>query len=85
MVNAVRLTAINTTALVTDSIIVATATLTITLPPATGTGQTYRIVCRVGITTIDGDGVDTIKAELTQELFAGEDLIITDTATGIWE
>jgi hypothetical protein len=80
-----RLTAISTTALVTDEIIVTTATATITLPTATGTGQTYRIVCRAGITTIDGAGADTVKGSLTQTLSANEDLIITDTATGIWE
>jgi hypothetical protein len=81
----VRLTAISTTALVTDEVIVATGTATITLPSATGTGQTYRIVCRAGTTTIDGAGADTVKGNLTQTLSANEDLIITDTATGIWE
>ena len=62
-----------------------TATATATLPEATGSGQTYRIACRAGTLTIDASGVETIKGETTQTLTAGEDLIITDTASGIWE
>ena len=81
----VRLTAISTTALTTDEVIVVTDTATVTLPIATGTGQTYRIICRAGITTIDGTGVDTVKGGLIQTLSANEDLIVTDTSTGIWE
>lgn len=68
-----------------DNVVVFTATATATLPSATGTGQTYRIICRSGLLTIDGNSSDTIKGELTQILTAGEDLIITDTATGKWE
>ena len=68
-----------------DQVVVFTATATATLPAATGTGQTYRIVCRAGTTTIDGNSTDTIKGNLTQTLAAGEDLIITDTASGVWE
>jgi hypothetical protein len=81
----VTTTAINYTALETDNVIICTATLTVTLPAATGTGQTYRIVCRTGTTTIDASGSETIKGELTQTLSEGSDLIITDTSSGIWE
>lgn len=68
-----------------DEVVVFTATATATLPAATGTGQTYRIVCRAGTLTIDGNSTDTIKGSLTQTLTSAEDLIITDTASGIWE
>lgn len=66
-----------------DEVVVFTATATATLPASTGLGHTYRIVCRAGITTIDANGSETIKGELTQVLYPGEDLIITDT--GVWE
>lgn len=68
-----------------DHVVVFTATATATLPAATGTGQTYRIICRAGTLTIDANGSETIKGELTQTLAAGEDLIISDTASGVWE
>jgi|GEM_PF-6798731 len=75
----------NYTLTVNDEVVIFTATATATLPAATGTGQTYRIICRAGTLTIDANASETIKGELTQVLFAGEDLIITDTASGIWE
>jgi hypothetical protein len=68
-----------------DEVIVFTTTATATLPAATGSGQTYRIICRAGTLTIDGNGTDLVKGELTQELYEGEDLILTDTETGYWE
>ena len=68
-----------------DMVVVFTATAIATLPPATGTGQTYRIICRAGTTTITGTGGNTIKGELTQTLSESEDLIISDTAIGIYE
>jgi hypothetical protein len=73
------------TLLPSDQIVIFTATATANLPIATGSGQTYRIICRAGTTTIDGNVSETIKGETTQVLTAGEDLIITDTASGIWE
>jgi hypothetical protein len=75
----------NYTLTTADYVVVFTASATATLPSATGTGQTYRIVCRAGTLTIDGNGTDTIKANLTQTLTAGSDFILTDTASGIWE
>jgi hypothetical protein len=69
-----------------DEVVVFTATAIATLPAATGSRQTYRIVCRGGELTIEGNASDTIKGELQQYLYEdSDDLIITDTETGIWE
>ena len=70
----------------TDEVVVFTATATATLPAATGSGKSYRIINEgVGATvTIDADGSETIKGSLTQTLQQGEDLIITDYASGKW-
>lgn len=68
-----------------DQVVVFTATATALLPAATGSGQTYRIICRAGTLTIDGNGAETIKGETTQTLAPGEDLLITDVAGGLWE
>lgn len=68
-----------------DEVIVFTSTATATLPATTANGVTYRIVCRSGTLTITGTGGDTIKGEVNQVLYAGEDLILTDTEAGIWE
>jgi hypothetical protein len=68
-----------------DQVVVFTATSTANLPAATGAGQTYRIVCRAGTLTIDANGSETIKGNLTVTLNPGDDLIITDTAAGVWE
>lgn len=75
----------NYTLLPTNQIVVFTATATATLPAATGSGQTFRIICRAGTLTIDGNGSDTIVGELTQALYAGENLILTDIESGKWE
>ena len=82
---AVAIKSANYTLTANDEVVVFTATATASLPAATGTGQTYRLVCRAGTLTIDASGSETIKGSLTQTLSAGEDFIITDTATGIWE
>lgn len=76
----------NYTLTANDEIVVFTSTAIATLPQATGTGQTYRICSEgSGITvTIDGNSTDTIKGNLTQTLSDGEDLIITDYASGKW-
>lgn len=68
-----------------DSMLVFTASATATLPAAPPIGLTFRIACRTGTLVIDGNGSDTIKGSLTQTLGPGEDLIITYTASGIWE
>lgn len=86
--SAVYVTAVSYTLTATNSFVVFTATgQTATLPAATGGGQTYRIALEVGAAaslTIDGNAADTIKGSLTQTLYDGEDLIITDYATGKW-
>ncbi len=82
---AVAIKSANYTLTANDEVVVFTATATASLPAATGTGQTYRLVCRAGTLTIDASGAETIKGSLMQTLSAGEDFIITDTATGIWE
>ena len=83
----VYVTAVSYTLTAADSVVMFTATgTTATLPPATGSGQTYRIAFTdtTGSMTIDGDGTDTIKGSLTQTLYPGEDLIITDYTAGAW-
>lgn len=80
----------NYTVTVTDEVLVYTGATngTFTLPAATGTGQTYRFAnesATAGVTlTIDGNASETIKGNLTQVLYAGEDLIVTDYASGKW-
>jgi len=80
----------NYTLTANDEVVVFTGTTngTFTLPAATGTGQTYRL-CNETVTagvslTIDGNASETIKGSLTQTLYAGEDLILTDYASGKW-
>lgn len=84
---AVATKAANYTLTTADEVVVFTATATALLPAATGTGQTYRI-CNEGaagvVLTIDASGAETIKGALTQVLYPGEDLILTDYATGKW-
>lgn len=84
-ISAISIQSGNYTLLSTDSVVIFTATATATLPAAVGSGQTYRIVCRAGTLTIDPDGTETVKGETTSALSAGEDLILTDTAMGVWE
>lgn len=84
---AVAVKSANYTLTVNDEVVVVTATCTQTLPAATGSGQTYRI-CNEGaagvVVTIDGNSTDTVKGELTQILYPGEDLILTDYKSGGW-
>lgn len=68
-----------------DNVVVFTATATATLPAATGTGQTYRIICRAGTLTIDANASETIIGELTQVIYPGENLILSDVGNGVWE
>jgi hypothetical protein len=58
---------------------------TFSLPAATGTGHRWRGINEGSAAlTIDGNGSDTIKNSLTQVLYPGEDLIVTDYAVGKW-
>lgn len=83
--NSVRVVDTDYTLSIYDDVVVFTATATATLPPATGSAQTPRLVCRAGTLTVAAFNSETIKGSLTQTLYPGEDLIITDIATGIWE
>lgn len=84
-INKVRTVSSDYTATYEDNVIVGVGNLTITLPEAIGSGQTYRIVCRSGTLTIDGYSANTIKGQPNQILSSTEDLIISDTNPGIWE
>jgi hypothetical protein len=68
-----------------DAVVIFTASKTATLPASTGSGQTYRIVSQVGTVTIVPTGSDTIKGESSQVLYIGEDLIVSDVDSGLWE
>jgi len=69
-----------------DFSVTFTADAIATLPAATGSGLTYRIIARNGATvTITPDGTDTIAGDAGFTLYDGEDLIITDVAAGEWE
>ena len=69
-----------------DEIVVFTASATVTLPAATGTGQTYRICNETTslIVIIDGNGADTVKGAASQSLYGNEDVILTDYKIGGW-
>jgi hypothetical protein len=72
---------------VNDSLVVLSGSTarTFTLPAATGAGQTYRIANEsTAALTVNAAGAETIKGALSQVLYTGEDLIITDYATGAW-
>jgi len=75
------------TATSADYAIVFDATATLTLPAATGSGQSYHIYNEGAagvVVTIDPAGAETLKGELTQTLLPGDDLIIRDYAAGRW-
>lgn len=75
------------TAGVNDEVIIcnkATA-MTITLPAATGSGQTYAIAnVNTGIVTIDGNAAETINGELTQDVDQWAAAQVVDYAAGLW-
>jgi len=71
--------------LTSDELVIFTAAGTANLPAAVASGHTLRI-CNQSTesVTIDADGSETINGELTQTLYPGENVIITDYATGKW-
>lgn len=83
--NGLTTTASNLTLTTAHNTVVFTATATATLPAATGSGQTYRLICRTGTLTIDPNGAETVQGAATLALTAGQSVIITDTASGLWE
>ena len=68
-----------------DFSVTFTADAIATLPTATGSGLTYRIISRGATVTITPSGSDTITGNSNFVLYDGEDLIITDVAAGEWE
>jgi hypothetical protein len=75
----------NYTALTTDEVIRFTSSATLTLPAATGSGQTLRVIASNCTVVIDANGAELIKGELTQTISGYSDFILTDVAAGIWE
>ena len=69
-------------ALITDDIIVANGTLTITLPALANTTKQVAIKEIVGTLTIDGDGSETIEGSLTKTLTTGQSIVLVPTSTG---
>jgi hypothetical protein len=80
-----RITAITTTELTTDSMIICDSltAITVNLLPATGSNRIRQIAnINIGIVTVDGDGGDTINGELNQLLYQGSCMDIKDYVTG---
>jgi hypothetical protein len=62
-----------------------TTAMTVNLPAATGSKKQYEIENKgLGVVTVDGNGVDTIDGESTQELSQYEAITIVDYAAGLW-
>ena len=76
----------NYLATATDDVIRFTATATLSLPHATGSGRRYTIICDgTGvIVTIDANAAETINNELTQVLNDGDTINIIDVALNKW-
>lgn len=75
------------TAAANDEVIVCnkTTAMTITLPAATGSGQTYSIKnINTGAVTIDGNSADTIDGALTQIIYQWEGIRVHDYAANAW-
>lgn len=69
-----------------DDIIRFTASGTLSLPPATGSGKIYNpLVDGSGVQLIvDADGTETINGNLTITLTNKQSMTICDTATSVW-
>jgi hypothetical protein len=70
-----------------DEVIVCNSTtpFTVTLPVATGSGQTYAIKnINTGAVTVEGDSSDTIDGSLNQSLNQWDDIQLTDYAANAW-
>lgn len=69
-----------------DNLVRCTGTFSVTLPDATGSGNSYTIYnYGVGVITIDGDGGDTINGDLTYTLNASCYVTVVDVAAGAWD
>jgi hypothetical protein len=70
----------------TDEWIRCDGTFTVTLPPATGSGQGFLIMnVGTGTITVDGDGTDTINGGLIQEILSLNSLFVVDVASNEWD
>lgn len=85
---ATRVTAITTTELTTDDMIVCNSAIAITvnLLAATGSNRIIQISnINTGAVTVEGDGVDTVDGELTQIVYQWDTMEIKDYAANKWK
>lgn len=85
--SAVSIVTTTYTILSTDEVIVCNSTtpFTVTLPTATGSGQTYAVKnINTGIITLEGNSFDRIDGELNQTINQWEDIQLTDYAANAW-
>lgn len=85
--SAVSIVTTTYTILSTDEVIVCNSTtpFTVTLPAATGSGQTYAVKnINTGIITLEGNSSDKIDGELNQTINQWEDIQLTDYAANAW-
>jgi hypothetical protein len=69
-----------------DEVIRCDGTFTVTLPPATGSGEAYCIKnIGTGLITVDGDGAETIDGDATKTLFSYDRIVVLDVAAGVWD
>lgn len=70
-----------------DEVVVCNSTtaFTVTLPAATGSGQTYAIAnINTGVITLEGDGSDTINGDLNQTIDRWACIQVVDYAANAW-
>ncbi len=68
--------------LITDDLVIADGTFTITLPALANTTKQVAIKEVVGTLTVDGDGSETIEGSLTITLTTGQSTVLVPTSTG---
>lgn len=63
----------------------SSSAFTVTLPAASGSGQTYSIKnINTGVITVEGDGVETIDGQANETLYQYECMQLVDYASGKW-
>lgn len=75
------------TATTLDEVIICnkTTAMTINLPAATGSGQTYSVKSiNTGAITVDANSSETIDGALTQVIYQWESITVVDYVTGAW-
>ena len=70
----------------TDRLVRFTATATVTLPSASGSGRIITLVCDAdqAVLTITPSGSDTVNREISQTLYDGDSITIVDVDSGQW-